>query len=202
MTIDFKNVAKHYAARAHEKMKEVLMEPNAVGPAVHYYMIRGGSEQKNITVWEPGTVAGEYIKTYGHYHLGELAENYQVLYGEGVALLQKLAVDENGEVIADAVAEFKAVKVGPGDKIYMPSGYGHLLVNTGATYFVTADDSPVDFTDKDPSSFPGHADYELVKKTRGFAYYVIEHGGQPALKRNPLYKKIEKKEFGGLPVIK
>ena len=49
MNIDFKNVNKHYAARTHEKMQEVLMDPNGVGPAIHYYMIRGGKEQKNIT---------------------------------------------------------------------------------------------------------------------------------------------------------
>src|SRR3989344_316196 len=46
------------AVRAHEKMKDVLMHPEAVGPAVHYYMIRGGSEKRNITIWESGTVGG------------------------------------------------------------------------------------------------------------------------------------------------
>jgi oxalate decarboxylase/phosphoglucose isomerase-like protein (cupin superfamily) len=83
----------------------------------------------------------------------------------------------------------------------MPDKFGHLVANTGETYFVTADDSPVDFDDKDPSSFPGHADYELVKKMRGFAYYVVEHNGKPALKKNPLYKTIKKEDLGGLKVI-
>ena len=63
-----------YAARTHEKMQEVLMQPEASGPAIHYYMIRGGSNKRNITVWEAGTVGNEYIKTYGHYHLGNLDE--------------------------------------------------------------------------------------------------------------------------------
>jgi hypothetical protein len=36
---------------------------------------------------------------------------------------------------------------------------------------------------------------------RGFAYYVVEHEGKPALKKNPLYKKIEKADLGGLEVI-
>ncbi len=66
MTIDFTNVPKHYAARTHEKMRGVLMDPDGKGPAIHYYMIRGGVEHKNITVWEPGTISGENIKTYGH----------------------------------------------------------------------------------------------------------------------------------------
>lgn len=201
MKIDFKNVLKHYAHRTDEKMREVLMDPNGAGPAFHYYMIRGGIAQKNITVWEPGTVSGEYIKTYGHYHVGELSETYEIIYGQGVALLQKLAENQKGKMIADAVSEFKAIPVKAGQTIFMPSKVGHLLANTGKTYFVTADDSPVDFADRDPASFPGHADYELVKKMRGFAYYVIEHKGKAALKKNPLYKTIKKEDLGGLPVI-
>jgi glucose-6-phosphate isomerase, archaeal len=201
MKIDFTNVPKHYAARTNEKMKEVLMDSEGVGPAIHYYMIRGGSEQKNITVWEPGTISGEYIKTYGHYHAGDLSETYQIIYGEGIALIQKLAEDENGKIIPDVVENFKAISVEVGQKIFMPSKFGHLLVNVGKTYSATVDDSPVDFEDRDPTSFPGHADYSLVKKMRGFAYYVVEHDDKPALKKNPLYKKIQKEDLGGLPVI-
>ena len=67
---------KPFADRSHEKMKEVLMHPEAQGPEIHYYMIRGGKDKKNITVWEVGTVGGEYIKTYGHYHVGTLDETY------------------------------------------------------------------------------------------------------------------------------
>jgi glucose-6-phosphate isomerase len=198
---NFTNVPKHYASRTHEKMQDVLMDPSGVGPEIHYYMIRGGVDQKNITVWEPGTISGEYIKTYGHYHVGDLSETYWIIFGRGVALLQKLKENKNGEMIADEVAEFKAVLVKAGDTVFMPPKYGHLVVNTCETYFVTADDSPVNFGDKDPSSFPGHADYELVKQMRGFAYYVVENDGKPALKRNPLYKNIEKEDLGGLPVI-
>ena len=201
MLIDFTNVPKHYAARTHEKMQDVLMDPSGVGPAIHYYMIRGGVDQKNTTIWEPGTISGEYIKTYGHYHVGDLSETYVIAYGQGVALLQKLAEDEQGNMIPDVVSEFKAIPVTAGQEIFMPAKFGHLLANTGMTYFVTIDDSPVDFEDRDPSSFPGHADYELVRKMRGFAYYVVEHDGQPALKRNPLYKNIENEDLGGLLVI-
>lgn len=203
MNIDFSFVPQHYASRSHEKMKEVLMDPEGNGPAIHYYMIRGGKNQKNITVWEPGTVSGEYIKTYGHYHVGALDETYWIIYGEGVALLQKLAVDEKGQMIDDVVEDFKAIVVKPGMSVYMPSGYGHLVVNIGSTYFVTADDSPVSFEDKkDEASMPGHADYEPVKRMQGFAYYVVEVDGKPALKRNSRYKEIKKEDLGGLPVVK
>jgi len=201
MNIDFTFVDKHYASRTHEKMTEVLMDPKGKGPAIHYYMIRGGKEQRNITVWEPGTVSGEYIKTYGHYHVGNLDETYWIIFGEGIALLQKLALDDEGEMIADVVEDFKAIPVKIGDDVYMPAGYGHLVVNTGTTYFVTADDSPVNFDEANPVSMPGHADYTLVQQMQGFAYYVVEHEGKPALRRNKKYKEIKKQDLAGLPVI-
>lgn len=201
MNIDFANVPKHYAARTHTKMKEVLMDPNGAGPEIHYYMIRGGVDQRNITVWEPGTISNEYIKTYGHYHVGELCETYWFIFGEGVALLQKLVKDSSGNMIADEVEEFKAVRVKQGDEIFIPTDYGHLVANIGKTYFATADDSPVDFGESDPSGRPGHADYQLVKEMQGFAYYVVEHEGKPALKRNPRYKTILKEDLGGLQIV-
>lgn len=187
-----------YAARSHEKMKEVLMDPASPGPAIHYYMIRGGSKKRNITVWEAGTVGGEYIKTYGHYHVGDLDETYWIIQGEGIALLQKMVV-EGGEPQPDRIEEFKAVSVKAGDSVYMPPGYGHLVVNTGAEWFVTADDSPV-LGAEDSASMPGHADYEAVKKMRGFAYYVIEKDGKPVLAPNKLYKEVRKTDFGGVAV--
>lgn len=181
---------KPFADRPHEKMKEVLMYPEAAGPQIHYYMIRGGKDKKNITVWETGTVGGEYIKTYGHYHIGHLDETYWIVQGEGIVLLQKRKVDPNGNPIDDEIEEFKALKVKAGDHVYIPSGVGHLVVNIGKTWLVTVDDSPVNFSEVDPVSLPGHADYEAVKKMRGFAYYVVEDAGQPKLVKNHLYKTL------------
>src|SRR3990167_9611420 len=113
-----------YASRTHEKMKEVLMNPGAPGPAFHYYMIRGGSEKRNITIWESGTVGGEYIKTYGHYHVDDLPETYFIVAGEGVALLQKMVGDDPA-----VIEDFKAIKVKAGDTLDIPIRYGHLVVN-------------------------------------------------------------------------
>ena len=188
-----------YAARTHEKMQEVLMSPEAKGPAIHYYMIRGGSKKRNITVWESGTVDGEYIKTYGHYHVGDLDETYWIIQGDGIILQQKMVV-EDGVAQSDKIEEFKAIPVKAGDSVYMPAGYGHLAVNTGKEWFVTADDSPVEGAE-DSASMPGHADYEQVKKMRGFAYYVVERDGAPALVLNKLYKEIQKTDFGGIPIL-
>lgn len=185
-----------FAERTEEKMKDVLMAPEASGPSVHYYMVRGGSQKHNVTILETGTVGGEYIKTYGHYHIGDLDETYWFSAGEGVVLQQKLADQGDPSV----VEEFKAIRVKAGDSVYMPPGYGHLMVNVGATWLVMVDDSPVEGAD-DSASMPGHADYEAVKKMRGFAYYVVEKDGGPALVANKLYKEVRKTDFGGLPVV-
>lgn len=166
-------------------MKEVLMKPEAPGPAVHYYMIRGGAEKKNITVWEPGTIGGEYIKAYGHYHVSDFKETYWIVSGEGVLLLQEREKSEDGKYIDDKIASFKAIKVKAGDAVDIPSFAGHLLANTGETWLVTTDDSPVNFGDS--AGAPSHADYAPVKKMRGFAYYVVEHDGKPSLVKNPRY---------------
>jgi len=181
---------KKYAQRSHEEMKDVLMKPDSVGPEVYYHMIRGGSEETNITVWESGTVGGEYIKTYGHYHVGKLDETYTVLQGQGIVIMQNRKVDTSGNSIDDEIESFKAVTVKAGDKIFIPSGTGHLAVNIGKLWFVTSDDSPVNFDDVDPVGLPGHADYAPFKKLRGAAYYVVEIDGKQSLVKNPLYKSV------------
>ncbi len=181
---------KPFAAREHEKMTEVLMHPGAPGPDIHYYMIRGGSEKTNITVWETGLVGGEYIKTYGHYHVGQLDETYHIVAGEGIVLLQKRKEDQNGHPIDDEIASFYAIRVKAGDSVFIPSKTGHLVVNTGKVWLVTVDDSPVNFEEVDPVSLPGHADYEAVKALKGFAYYAVEENGQPTLVKNPNYKQV------------
>nr|MBI5455601.1 hypothetical protein [Candidatus Levybacteria bacterium] len=181
---------KHYASRTHEKMKDVLMDPLAHGPDIHYHMVRGGSDQRNITIWEPGLVGKEYIKTYGHYHVGKLNETYWPIFGEGIVLVQKRATDQNGNPIDDEIDEVYAIHVFPGDNIYIPPEWGHLVANISKTYFATVDDSPVNFDEANPVSFPGHADYEAVRKMQGFCYYIIEEHGKPALVKNIKYKKI------------
>ncbi|HEY9583766.1 MAG TPA: glucose-6-phosphate isomerase family protein [Candidatus Paceibacterota bacterium] len=180
-----------FAKRDHEKMREVLMSPDSPGPEIHYYMIRGGSDKRNITVWGPGTIGGEYIKAYGHYHVGDLEENYTILEGEGIIILQS-------PIVNGSVESFKAIKVKAGDKVHIPKNTGHLAINIGKTWLVTSDDSPVDFHEKDAVSRPGHADYEPFRKMQGAAYYIVEKYGKPTLVKNKNYKNVPEVEIGTL----
>lgn len=186
---------KPFAVREHKMMQEVLMHPEAEGPEFHYYMIRGGEEKTNITVWETGTVGGEYIKTYGHYHVGQLDETYNIAAGNGIVLLQTRKNDANGNPVDDEIETFYAIPVKPGASVFIPSGTAHLVVNTGKVWLVTYDDSLVNFSEVNPVSLPGHADYETVKKMRGFAYYVVEENGKPVLVKNPKYKIVPEAQW-------
>ena len=181
-----------YAERSHQKMKEVLLSPKSLGPKIHYFMIRGGKNKTNITVMEPGKIGKEYIKTYGHYHIGKLEETYTILKGNGFVIMQKREKDKNGEPIDTKIKNFRAIKIKAGNKIFIPGGWGHLLVNTGNTWLVSSDDSPVNFKSKNPVSMPGHADYKPFKKLHGAGYYVIEKNGRSAFQRNPNYSSLPK----------
>ena len=176
-----------FTVRSHEEMKDVLKNPNVDGPENHYYMIRGGKDKTNITVWESGNIGGEFIKTYGHYHVGNIEETYKIVGGEGIVLLQQRKIDQ-GKAIDNEIEIFVLIKVKAGDIINIPSGIGHLVVNTGKTWLVTVDNSPIRISDN--TKFPNHADYEPVKKMHGFAYYVIDDGGKPKLIKNNNYKNI------------
>lgn len=185
-----------FAFRTHEKMREVLLDQNALGPSIHYYMIRGGTDKGNITIWESGLVGREYIKTYGHYHADEFPETYWVLSGEGIAILQKRTGEESG-----VIQDLKVVRLHAGDRLDIPAGYGHMVANVGTDFLVTKDNSPV-YTGRDSADMPLHADYEPIKKMKGFAYFVVEHDGKPALTRNHHYKEVVKEDVGGFEVVR
>src|SRR3989344_3226222 len=131
--------AKRYGPRLKEMMKDVLMEPDALAPEAHYNMVRGGTDLRNITIWEPGKVGKEYIKTYGHYHVGDISETYWIVYGEGIAIVQKRVVGLDEEPVDDEIEEIRIVKVKAGEAVYMQEGWAHAAVNIGKTFFATAD---------------------------------------------------------------
>lgn len=178
------------AHRSHEEMKEVLMNPEAMGPDAHYYMIRGGSAKRNITIWETGNVGGEYIKSYGHYHIQDINEKYEVLEGKGILMIQDRKTDEEGNPINNKLEMVKAIFVKMGDIVPIPNTSGHLMINVGDTWLVTSDNSPVALNAKEEASWPEHADYGAVKEMHGFGYYVVEKNGEIEFVKNPNYAEV------------
>lgn len=105
----------------------------------HRALFRKAGIRYDITVLVPGTMGREYVKTAGHYHplkpgtAYTYPEIYEVLYGEAHYLLQKPV---NFDRPADGLQEIIIVAAGPGDKVLVPSGFGHITINPGADFLV------------------------------------------------------------------
>ena len=131
-------------------------------PEREIYRVISPSEQEPsdltyaVTVIAPGTVAGEYHMTKGHFHKrADAGEIYLGLAGNGIILMQ----DRLGSVTTIDIAE--------GQVVYVPPGAAHRTVNTGAGELAfLAIYSPQ----------AGH-DYESILK-RGFTKRVLERDGK------------------------
>lgn len=172
-----------------KEMKEVLVRKDITKPAELYYMYRGLRENKDefdirknklrydVTIIRPDRLGNEFMKTAGHYHPGDYGELYEVLYGEAWCLLQKKNI-KNSRIIEDVIL----VKAGPGDKIVIPPGYGHILINTGKTRLVTSNWVSSEFS----------PEYELYKRGGGAAYFVFEDNLGERFEINPYYREVPK----------
>jgi len=164
------------------ELKEVLQNPQASGPEEIYHMLRG---RPNITVLVPGKIGEEFTKTYGHYHKHNETEVYEILYGTGLLLTQRRGEDDA------QLEDIRLQEVGVGDKVKVPEGYGHAMINVGATFLVTADNAPSD-------AETSQNDYEPIKKLRGFGYYIVDNGGGGwKAVRNGKYTKVPELEVKG-----
>jgi glucose-6-phosphate isomerase, archaeal len=151
-------------------LKEYLKDPSSKGPEDVYYMFRGNP---CITVLMPGFIGEEYTKTAGHYHKNDVPEKYEVLFGEGIFILQK-------REITDIQEDVRVIRVIRGDVIEIPSGWGHTQSNTGTTPLITFDTAP-------ENAETAVNEYEPIKSKSGFFYYVVEEKGEPKLIKNPAY---------------
>src|SRR3989338_3234016 len=170
-----------------KEMKEVLVRKDITKPAELYYMYRDLRENKDefdirknklrydVTIIRPDRLGNEFMKTAGHYHPGDFGELYEVLSGSAWCLLQKRnAGDER--IIEDVIL----VKAETGDKIVIPPGYGHILINITGDYLVTSNWVSAEFS----------SEYELYEKAGGAAYYIFEDSLGERFEVNPYFKKV------------
>jgi len=115
----------------------------------------------DATVIPPLMLGQEFPKTFGHYHAagpGGLphAEIYEVLTGTAHLLLQKRD--------KDAVVEVALVEASEGEKMLVPPGYGHLLINPTDETMVTGNLASTECVQ----------DNEFFRRMRGGAYYELK----------------------------
>lgn len=153
--------------RTLQKIREVLIEEQAKGPDVVYWMFRDAAKSPDtairydITAMAPALLGDEPNKTYGHYHVPRLhdlpdAEIYQVMHGGAYFVLQE---GEDVRSVRVLVAE-------AGDIVYIPPWYGHLMVNARSDeWLVTCNLVPRETK----------SDYHLYQKNRGGALYRLNN---------------------------
>lgn len=145
----------------------------------------------DITVFEPGFVGEEFVKTVGHYHGHTVTPNlsypevYQAISGKVEYLLQSEPDKDGGVNVLWVMTE-------PGDKVVMPPNVGHVSLNAGNDIAVECDLQKRDN--------PDDSEYSLFKEKVGGALYRTANG----LTENKNYKinslrivrPLEKPEWG------
>jgi glucose-6-phosphate isomerase, archaeal len=128
--------------------------------------IEVGQLRYSTTIIYPGKVGDEYFFTKGHYHaLGDRAELYFGLLGEGCLLLQT----PQGDISAQRMT--------PGAASYVPPYWGHRTINVGKENFVFL------------ACYPADAGYDYAAiAEKGFAQLLVERDGKPALVANPKWR--------------
>jgi glucose-6-phosphate isomerase len=167
--------------RTIEEIRSVLMDPGCECREPLYFMYRDLSRSPedrrwlrerdlryDLTVIPARILCGEYVKTKGHHHPANeggvpFPEIYEVLQGEAHYLLQTGPADD-----------VRLVRAGPGDRVLVPPGFGHVTINPGKTTLAMANLVSARF----------EGDYSAYERLRGAAYFELEGG---ALVKNPRY---------------
>lgn len=181
-------VAPSPAIRTISQMQKVLLEPNIQEPQELYYMYRdvhmakdaGLLKENNlrydVTVIRPNRLGRELMKTAGHYHPGSFPELYEVVEGRAFCMLQK-ASPKDCTIIEDVIV----VQAISGQKIVIPPGYGHILINPGPGCLVTSNWVSSLFA----------SEYGLYKKAGGAAYFLaVTDKGKLEFIKNKFFKEI------------
>jgi glucose-6-phosphate isomerase len=175
------------AVRTLDAMRPVLLDPEAKGPEVVYYMYRdvGFAADKarfhahglryDITVLVPAKLGQEWNKTFGHYHPkapggAYYPEVYEVIAGKAVYALQHKGEDGR-------IDDVLGIPASPGDKVFMLPGYGHATINIGDTPLVMANWVAGEF----------ESEYGDYKERHGAAYYALEGTEAVRWQPNPRY---------------
>lgn len=183
-------------ARTAEEMQEFLPEgflPRTLETAYRVYRdlqlmaeVADTGLRYDITVIPPGTYSHqdgrrEFLRTAGHYHdtkpngIG-YPEIYEVLAGRGRWVIQKMGAAR------EEIVEAYLIEAGPGEKILIPPGFGHVTINAESEFLVETNIISKNFT----------YDYASYKALRGPCYRLLESGDRTMIEieANPRYAKL------------
>ena len=143
-----------------------------------YHMYRGLKKKKglryDITVIPPRMLGKEWVKTKGHYHVGNYGEIYSVLKGRAIYLMQK---GRKGK-LTDAYY----VKAKKGEHVIIPPQYAHITINPS----LKEELKMANWVSEKCMS-----DYKGIEEKRGACYFYTKSGWV----KNKKYKRIPKLRF-------
>jgi glucose-6-phosphate isomerase len=168
-------------------MRDVLYDQKWAAKAPDaelYYMYRGIKKKDglryDITVIPAKMLGKEFVKTKGHYHIGNYGEVYIVLEGKAIYLMQK-TLRRSGKT-REKITDVFAVKAKKGDIAVVPPGYGHITINPSKTQELKM---------ANWVSEKCQSDYRPIGQMAGACYYYTEKGWL----ENKNYKKVPKLRF-------
>ncbi|MEP7103926.1 MAG: glucose-6-phosphate isomerase family protein [Candidatus Dojkabacteria bacterium] len=129
-----------------------------------------------------GLLGIEFIKTH-IYQSEEVKEKYhcmvELISGEMMVVMQKNVEKEDIFQMETYVEDMVIVKLMPGEKLAIPTGYMYTFVNIGLAPIIFA---KISRKDQVPM------DYGVLKRERGLAYYIISKNAKVEAVANPKYK--------------
>jgi len=136
----------------------------------------------DLMVMPIGLLGIEFIKThifYSNYQEGYYDAMIEVLHGNLTVLIQKNREKQDPYQYETYVDEVGIFTIRKGERLSIPTGYFYTFFNTSIT--------PVVFA-KIASCNHCQADYELFKKEKSLAYYLISKNAKVEVVANPRYK--------------
>ena len=161
-------------------LRAVLYDKNFSGNFIAYDVCRGekikGDLRYDLTLIHRELLGKELPKTFGHYHLHQEPELYEILSGEVKFLIQKYETDPL------VITEAYLIEAQKGDRVIIPLGFGMVTINSN----VNEEALISNWVNNGISN-----SYEFFKKGRGACYYIFyQEGGGWQVEKNENYKKV------------
>jgi oxalate decarboxylase/phosphoglucose isomerase-like protein (cupin superfamily) len=129
-----------------------------------------------------GLLGIEFMKTHIYtspYAEGKYDSMIELLNGEMMVIMQKNEDKLDEYQMETYVEDMIIVKMNPGERLAIPSGYYYSFVNIGTAPVVFA---KLGTPDRTP------VDYSTLRREKGLAYYIISKNAKVETVANPKYK--------------
>jgi oxalate decarboxylase/phosphoglucose isomerase-like protein (cupin superfamily) len=129
-----------------------------------------------------GLLGIEYVKTHIYYSKhkeGKYDCIVEVMYGELTVLMQKNQEEVDEYSTVTPVEEIVIVSLKKGQRLAIPTGVFYTFANTGMTSALFS---------KLSSKQHKEIDYEILRKEKGLAFYLISKNAKIEVVANPKYK--------------